>query len=114
MMQETLVPEFTITTSREYWEQKTYEEIKKHTYLDPLYDAAFKAFLNDEQALVSFLNGTRIFSRTLQRISPMKNVLSVMLLVTKFRPLSPFGFVIFPWKNSPAIVAPGPFAMKRA
>lgn len=29
MMQETLVPEFTITTSREYWEQKTYEEIKK-------------------------------------------------------------------------------------
>ena len=57
MMQETLVPEFTITTSREYWEQKTYEEIKKHTYLDPLYDAAFKAFLNDEQALVSFLNG---------------------------------------------------------
>ena len=57
MMQENSVPEFAIITSREFWEQKTYEEIKKRTYLDPLYDAAFKAFLNDEQALVSFLNG---------------------------------------------------------
>ena len=57
MTLENSVPEFAITTSREFWEQKTYEEIKKRTYLDPLYDAAFKAFLNDEQALVSFLNG---------------------------------------------------------
>ena len=57
MTLENSVPEFAITTSREFWEQKTYEEIKKHTYLDPLYDAAFKAFLNDEKALVSFLNG---------------------------------------------------------
>ena len=43
--------------SNEFWLQKTYEEIKKRTYIDPLYDAGFKAFLNDEQALVSFLNG---------------------------------------------------------
>ena len=43
--------------SNEFWVQKTYEEIKKRTYIDPLYDAGFKAFLNDEQALVSFLNG---------------------------------------------------------
>ena len=57
MTQESSVPEFAITNSREFWEQKTYEEIKKRTYLDPLYDAAFKAFLNDEQALISFLNG---------------------------------------------------------
>lgn len=57
MTQESSVPEFVITNSREFWEQKTYEEIKKRTYLDPLYDAAFKAFLNDEQALISFLNG---------------------------------------------------------
>ena len=57
MTQESSVPEFVITNSREFWEQKTYEEIKKRTYLDPLYDAAFKAFLNNEQALISFLNG---------------------------------------------------------
>ena len=57
MTQESSVPEFVITNSREFWEQKTYEEIKKRTCLDPLYDAAFKAFLNDEQALISFLNG---------------------------------------------------------
>lgn len=37
--------------------QKTVEEIKKHTYIDPLYDAGFKVFLSDEHALVSFLNG---------------------------------------------------------
>ena len=43
--------------SRSVPTSKTYEEIKKRTYLDPLYDAAFKAFLNDEKALVSFLNG---------------------------------------------------------
>ncbi|MBO6135772.1 MAG: PD-(D/E)XK nuclease family transposase [Fibrobacter sp.] len=58
---------------RESWEQKTYEEIKKHTYIDPLYDAGFKAFLNDEQAMISFLNGVfhlegdkRIVSATLK------------------------------------------------
>ena len=50
-------PEFTITSPQDFWVQRTYEEIKKHTYLDPLYDAAFKAFLSDEQALISFLNG---------------------------------------------------------
>ena len=49
--------DFSITTSCEYWEQKTYEQIKKSTYLDPLYDAAFKAFLGEEMALKSFLNG---------------------------------------------------------
>ena len=45
--------EFTITTSREYWEEKTYEEIKKATYLNPLFDPGFKAFLGEEQALLS-------------------------------------------------------------
>ena len=43
--------------AREFCEQQKFEEIKNKKYLDPLYDAAFKAFLNDEQALVSFLNG---------------------------------------------------------
>lgn len=43
--------------SREYWEQLTYEKIKTRTYLDPLYDVAFKVFLNAPDALVSFLNG---------------------------------------------------------
>ena len=57
MSQEKDSLEFSITTSCEYWEQKTYEQIKKSTYLDPLYDAAFKAFLGEEQALKSFLNG---------------------------------------------------------
>ena len=42
---------------REYWEAKVLEEIKTHTYLDPLYDVAFKIFMSDEEALVSFLNG---------------------------------------------------------
>lgn len=49
--------EFTITTSREYWEEKTYEEIKKATYINPLFDPGFKAFLGEEQTLKSFLNG---------------------------------------------------------
>ncbi len=49
--------QFSITTSREYWEEKTYEEIKKATYLNPLFDPGFKAFLGEEQALKSFLNG---------------------------------------------------------
>ena len=43
--------------AREFCEQQKLEEIKSKKYLDPLYDAAFKAFLNDEQALVCFLNG---------------------------------------------------------
>ena len=43
--------------AREFCEKQKLEEIKKQTYLDPLYDAAFKAFLSDEQALISFLNG---------------------------------------------------------
>ncbi len=43
--------------TREFCEQQKLEEIKSKKYLDPLYDAAFKAFLSDEQALVSFLNG---------------------------------------------------------
>lgn len=43
--------------AREFCERQKLEEIKNKKYLDPLYDAAFKAFLNDEQALVSFLNG---------------------------------------------------------
>ena len=42
---------------REYSIQKTYEDIKKRTYIDPLYDVGFKVFLSDEQALVNFLNG---------------------------------------------------------
>ena len=49
--------EFSIPTSREYWEEKTYEEIKKSTYLNPLFDPGFKAFLGEEQTLKSFLNG---------------------------------------------------------
>ena len=49
--------EFTITTSRDQLVDKTIEEIKKHTYLDPLFDAAFKALLSDEEALINFLNG---------------------------------------------------------
>ena len=43
--------------TREFCERQKLEEIKRQKYLDPLYDAAFKAFLSDEQALVSFLNG---------------------------------------------------------
>ena len=42
---------------REQWVDKTVEEIKKHKYLNPLFDAAFKVFLSDEQALKNFLNG---------------------------------------------------------
>ena len=34
--------EFTITTSREYWEEKTYEEIKKATYLNPFFHNKIK------------------------------------------------------------------------
>ncbi len=49
--------EFSISSSRDQLVEKTIEEIKKHTYLDPLFDAAFKAFLSDEEALVNFLNG---------------------------------------------------------
>ena len=49
--------EFVIPTSREFLIDKTIEEIKKHTYIDPLFDAGFKAFLCDEDALVNFLNG---------------------------------------------------------
>lgn len=56
MEQEDFVPDYA-QISRDIWIQQTYEEIKKRTYLDPLYDAAFKAFLSDEQALISFLNG---------------------------------------------------------
>lgn len=50
-------PDFSIPTSREYLIDKAIEEIKKHTYINPLFDAGFKAFLCDEQSLVSFLNG---------------------------------------------------------
>ena len=49
--------ELNIMTSRDQLIDKVVEEIKKHTYLDPLFDAAFKAFLSDEEALVNFLNG---------------------------------------------------------
>ncbi len=49
--------EFSITTSRDQLVDKTIEEIKKHTYLDPLFDAAFKALLSDEETLINFLNG---------------------------------------------------------
>ena len=49
--------DFVIPTSREYLVDKTIEEIKKHTYINPLFDAGFKAFLCDEDALVNFLNG---------------------------------------------------------
>jgi len=49
--------DFAITTSRDQLVDKTIEEIRKHTYLDPLFDAAFKALLSDEEALVNFLNG---------------------------------------------------------
>ena len=43
--------------SHEFLVEKTVEEIKKHKYINPLYDTGFKAFLSDEQALVNFLNG---------------------------------------------------------
>ncbi|WP_458449678.1 hypothetical protein [Fibrobacter sp.] len=39
MEQEEFVPDYA-QTSREIWIQQTYEEIKKRTYLDPLYNAA--------------------------------------------------------------------------
>ena len=54
---ETVKNETILGDAREFCEQQKLEEIKKQKYLDPRYDAAFKAFLNDEQALVSFLNG---------------------------------------------------------
>ena len=41
---------------REYWEAKVLEEIKTHTYLDPLYDVAFKIFLRDEFVFPSLRN----------------------------------------------------------
>ena len=56
MSTEQNIHEFSFTTSCEYWEEKTYEEIKKLTYVNPLYDPGFKAFLGDEEALKSFLN----------------------------------------------------------
>ena len=43
--------------SHEFLVEKTVEEIKKHKYINPLYDAGFKAFLSDEHTLLSFLNG---------------------------------------------------------
>ena len=57
MLEKQKTLEFSITTSRDQLVDKTIEEIKKHTYLDPLFDAAFKALLSDEEALVNFLNG---------------------------------------------------------
>lgn len=57
MANETIKNETFLGDTREFCERQKLEEIKKQKYLDPLYDAAFKAFLNDEQALVSFLNG---------------------------------------------------------
>ena len=57
MANETIKNETFLGDTRDFCERQKLEEIKKQKYLDPLYDAAFKAFLNDEQALVSFLNG---------------------------------------------------------
>ena len=57
MANETIKNETFLGDTREFCERQKLEEIKKQKYLDPLYDAAFKAFLSDEQALVSFLNG---------------------------------------------------------
>ena len=57
MANETVKNETFLGDTREFCERQKLEEIKKQKYLDPLYDAAFKAFLSDEQALVSFLNG---------------------------------------------------------
>ena len=57
MANETIKNETFLGDTREFCERQKLEEIKNKKYLDPLYDAAFKAFLNDEQALVSFLNG---------------------------------------------------------
>lgn len=50
-------PNFSVVFGREYWEERILEEIKTRTYLDPLYDVAFKVFLGDPDALKSFLNG---------------------------------------------------------
>ena len=57
MANETVKNETFLGDTREFCERQKLEEVKKKKYLDPLYDAAFKAFLSDEQALVSFLNG---------------------------------------------------------
>ena len=54
---ESIKNDMFLGNTREFCEQQKLEEIKSKKYLDPLYDAAFKAFLSDEQALVSFLNG---------------------------------------------------------
>ena len=45
---------------REYWEAKVLEEIKTHTYLNPLYDVAFKIFLGDEFVFPSLRNSSLI------------------------------------------------------
>ncbi|MDY6332918.1 MAG: Rpn family recombination-promoting nuclease/putative transposase [Fibrobacter sp.] len=57
MSVESIKNDMFLGDTREFCEQQKLEEIKRKKYLDPLYDAAFKAFLSDEQALVSFLNG---------------------------------------------------------
>ena len=77
--------EFSIPTSREYWEEKTYEEIKKATYVNPLYDPGFKAFLGEEQALKSFLNGALHLSKERQIKSvTIKNIeINIVFPTTK-------------------------------
>ena len=77
--------EFSIPTSREYWEEKTYEEIKKSTYLNPLFDPGFKAFLGEEQALKSFLNGALHLSKEHQiKAVTIKNIeINIVFPTTK-------------------------------
>jgi len=67
--------EFVIPTLREFLVDRTIEKIKKLTYIDPLFDAGFKAFLCDEEALVNFLNGVFHVSEG-NRIEPVviKNI----------------------------------------
>ena len=105
--------------AREFCEQQKLEEIKSKKYLDPLYDAAFKAFLNDEQALVCFLNG--VFMNGIRKLflgcpqtSPMRSVLSANPVDMKFRLHMPFGFAISLSNNKMVIVVTGQFAMRRA
>lgn len=127
--------DFSITTSCEYWEQKTYEQIKKSTYLDPLYDAAFKAFLGEEMALKSFLNGVfhldaehqiahfyskasmnriRTFLTIFLNFQLKRNAKNAKIAAIGFHPPSSFGFATFLWKNKTDFAARGVSKTKRA
>lgn len=83
--------EFVIPTSREFLIDKTIKEIKKHTYIDPLFDAGFKAFLCDEEALVNFLNGVFHLSKGNQIESVVIKNIDINII---FPVVKPFRFDI--------------------